>query len=160
MNRNWGYNSHDHDFKSVDRLIGLLVETASKGGNLLLNVGPKPDGTFPEESVERLRGIGKWMRVNGGAIYGSRASLFKESPFRSTTQSNRINLFLTEWKPTVLLPGLKTPITRAYLPADPAKRALSTGPVSGGVQVTLPGEPPDVLWPVVVCEFDRTPEVS
>jgi alpha-L-fucosidase len=160
MNRNWGYNSHDRDFKSVDRLIGLLVETASKGGNLLLNVGPKPDGTFPEESVERLRGIGRWMRVNGGAIYGSSASLFKESPFRSTTQPNRINLFLTEWKLAVLLPGLKTPIARAYLLADPAKRALSTGSVRGGVQVTLPGEAPDPVWPVVVCEFDRTPEVS
>jgi alpha-L-fucosidase len=160
MNRNWGYNSHDHDFKSVDRLIGLLVETASKGGNLLLNVGPKPDGTFPDESVERLRDIGKWMRMNGGAIYGSSASLFKEAPFRSTTQPNRINLFLAEWKPAVTLPGLKTPITRAYLLADPAKRTLPTQPVTGGVQVALPSEAPDKLWPVVVCEFDRIPEVG
>jgi len=160
MNRNWGYNSHDHDFKSVDRLIGLLVETASKGGNLLLNVGPKADGTFPEESVERLRDIGKWMRTNGGAIHGSSASLFKAAPFRSTTQPNRINVFLSEWKQTVMLPGLRTPIARAYLMADPEKRALATGPVEGGVLVTLPAEPPTGPWPVVGCEFDRTPEVS
>ncbi|MBK6781131.1 MAG: alpha-L-fucosidase [Gemmatimonadetes bacterium] len=51
MNRNWGYNSRDHDFKSVEQLVGMLVETASKGGNLLLNVGPKPDGSFPEEKA-------------------------------------------------------------------------------------------------------------
>src|ERR1051326_2726591 len=55
MNRNWGYNAKDRDFKPVPKLIGLLVETASKGGNLLLNVGPRGDGTFPEESVERLK---------------------------------------------------------------------------------------------------------
>ncbi len=51
MNHNWGYNAHGHDFKSVSQLMGMLVDTASKGGNLLLNVGPMADGTFP--SVRR-----------------------------------------------------------------------------------------------------------
>ena len=159
MNRNWGYNAQDHDFKSVAQLIALLVETASKGGNLLLNVGPRADGTFPPESVERLRSLGAWMRVNGAAIYGSTASPFKAAPFRVTSQPNRLNLFLTEWPDAVLLPGLRTPVTRAYLLADAGRTPLATEAVAGGVRVTLPARAPDPVCSVVVCEFDRAPEV-
>lgn len=159
MNRNWGYNAKDHDFKSVARLIGLLVETASKGGNLLLNVGPKVDGTFPEESVERLKAIGAWMRVNGSAIYGSTASPFAAGPFRATSQPNRLNLFLTEWSGAVVLPGLRTPVARAYLLADTGRTPLAAQIGEAGVRVMLPPSPPDALCSVLVCEFDRTPEV-
>src|ERR1043165_3572234 len=159
MNRNWGYNAKDKDFKSVPALIGLLVETASKGGNLLLNVGPRADGTFPEESVERLEGIGKWMRVNGDAIYGSTASPFREAPFRATSHPNRLNLFVTAWSDPLLLPGLRTPVARAYLLADTARTPLPTRAADGGMLVTLPPSPPDPVCSVIVCEFDRTPEV-
>jgi alpha-L-fucosidase len=171
MNRNWGYNSHDHDFKSVPQLIGLLVETASKGGNLLLNVGPKADGTFPDESVERLAAIGRWMRVNGEAIYGTTASLFASTPFRSTTKGNRIYLFVTDWPevPPFAVPGLRTPIRKAYLLADTAKTAIALGggaapsgaPTGATAQrLVLPRSAPDPVCSVVVLEFDQTPEVG
>ena len=153
MNRNWGYNAKDHDFKSVPQLIGLLVETASKGGNLLLNIGPRADGTFPEESVERLRAIGTWMRVNGSAIYGSTASPFAETPFRVTSQPQRLNLFLFEWPASVLLPGLSSRVERAYLLADPARTPLTTAAEPGGVRVSLPAGRPDAVCSVVVCEL-------
>jgi len=164
MNRNWGYNSHDHDFKSVAQLIGLLVETASKGGNLLLNVGPKADGTFPEESVERLAAIGRWMRANGEAIYGTSASLFASAPFRSTTKRNRIYLFVTDWPevPPLQVPGLKTPIRKAYLLADPAATAIPLDAGGPGVpqSLILPRNAPDPVCSVVVLEFERAPEVG
>jgi alpha-L-fucosidase len=164
MNRNWGYNAHDHDFKSVSQLIALLVETASKGGNLLLNVGPKADGTFPEESVERLAAIGRWMRVNGEAIYGTTASLFASAPFRSTTKGNRIYLFVTDWPevPPFLVSGLKTPIRTAYLLADAAKTAipLNVGGPGAPYSLILPRNAPDPVCSVVVLEFDRAPEVG
>jgi len=156
MNDNWGYNAQDHHFKSAAELIGLLVETASKGGNLLLNVGPKPDGTFPDESVERLAAIGRWMRTNGTAIYGSTASPFPNTPFRVTSQPRRLNLFLKEWAPGAELPGLKTPIARAYLMADSARTAL---PVAGN-RINLPGQGPPGPWPVVIVEFDSQPVVG
>ena len=159
MNDNWGYNAKDRNFKSVATLIGLLVETASKGGNLLLNVGPRADGTFPEESVERLRGIGKWMAVNGGAIYGSTASPFKEAPLRATSQPNRLNLFVTTWSDALLLPGLRTPVARAYLLADPSRTPLAAEATAAGVRLTLPPSPPDEVCSVVVSEFDAPPEV-
>ena len=73
MNDHWGYNKHDHHWKSSAEMIRMLVDVASKGGNYLLNVGPDAEGCFPEPAVERLRAIGRWLRVNGEAIYGTRA---------------------------------------------------------------------------------------
>jgi alpha-L-fucosidase len=159
MNRNWGFNSHDGDFKSVAQLVGLLVETASKGGNLLLNVGPKADGTFLEASVDRLQGLARWMAVNGGAIHGSAASPFSGMPFRVTTQGNRLNLFLTDWPATVALPGLATPVGRAYLMADPGRTPLDVQPSAAGFTITLPPQSPDPTCAVVVVELDGPPRV-
>ncbi len=68
--KSWGYIEND-DFKSVTTIVHDLVDIVSKNGNLLLNVGPRPDGTIPTEAQEILRGLGAWMRVNGEAIYGA-----------------------------------------------------------------------------------------
>ncbi len=69
--KSWGY-VEDEEWKSVTTLVHDLVDIVSKNGNLLLNVGPAPDGTIPEGAQERLRGLGYWLRVNGEAIYGTR----------------------------------------------------------------------------------------
>lgn len=71
MSENWGYNRHDKKWKSPELLVRNLIEVVSKGGNLLLNVGPKGDGTWPVESQENLHAIGSWMKTNGEAIYGT-----------------------------------------------------------------------------------------
>ncbi|HKV74945.1 MAG TPA: alpha-L-fucosidase [Gemmatimonadales bacterium] len=160
MNDNWGFNSHDHNFKSVARLIGMLVETASKGGNLLLNIGPKSDGTFPEESVERLEAIGRWMAVNGTAIHGTSASPFAHSSFRATSKGNQLFLFVADWSGRLDVPGLRTPIRKAYLLADPGRQALQATSGEGGAAITLPPTPPDPICSVVVLEFDRVPAVE
>ncbi|MEP7325345.1 MAG: alpha-L-fucosidase [Gemmatimonadota bacterium] len=160
MNRNWGYNSHDHDFKSVAQLIGLLVETASKGGNLLLNVGPRADGTFPDESVERLHALGRWMAVNGSAIHGTTASPFTHSSFRATSKPNRLHLFLTDWPAAGLaVPRLRTPVKRAYLLADRDRTPLHIGSDGPDPIISLPPMRPDPICSVLVLEFDRSPEV-
>jgi alpha-L-fucosidase len=161
MNHNWGYNSHDHDFKSVEQLIGLLVETASKGGNLLLNVGPRPDGTFPDESVERLLAMGAWMKLNGEAIRGTTASPFERAPFRVTSKPNRLYLFLQQWPAgSLLVPGLRTPVRQATLLADQSRPSLACTLDGSGVTITLPAVAPDRLWPVLRLDFDRPPEVA
>src|SRR5690606_1773497 len=74
LRKTWGYVRDDLDWISVDMLVRLLVDTVSKGGNLLLNVGPTPRGAFDRHSIERLRGIGAWMRRHSRAIYGCTAS--------------------------------------------------------------------------------------
>ena len=71
LNNTWGYKSYDNDWKTLDELLIWVVELASKGGNYLLNVGPDGNGVIPEESVKVLREVGKWMKVNGEAIYGT-----------------------------------------------------------------------------------------
>src|SRR5205823_4183158 len=68
MNESWGFNPDDSHYKSRRRLIHTLIETAAKGGNLLLNVSPRGDGSLPPEQIERLSAVGDWMRRNGSAI--------------------------------------------------------------------------------------------
>ena len=79
MNVNWGYCAKDDNWKPTSGLLYKLIDIASKGGNFLLNIGPKADGTFPQESIDRLAQIGEWMKVNGEAIYGTIANPFPQA---------------------------------------------------------------------------------
>jgi alpha-L-fucosidase len=95
MNDHWGYNKTDKNFKTSEDLVRKLIDIASKGGNFLLNVGPTSEGLFPQESIERLKEIGEWMKVNGDAIYGTQASPFKELPWgRCTRKADGSNTIL------------------------------------------------------------------
>ena len=81
LNNSWGYKRYDHDWKSPIEVLSWLVDTVSRGGNYLLNVGPTGEGKIPEESVEILRKVGDWLSVNGDAVYGTRAwTTFREGP--------------------------------------------------------------------------------
>ncbi|WP_455616923.1 alpha-L-fucosidase [Eisenbergiella sp.] len=86
MNDSWGYNLKDKYFKPAPMLIKKLVECVSKGGNMLLNVGPDARGNFPEESVSILKEIGKWMEKNGESIYGCGMSDMPRPDFGRITQ--------------------------------------------------------------------------
>jgi len=72
VNNTWGYSKFDNDWKTLGEIIFWIVDIASKGGNYLLNVGPKADGTIPAESLKLLSGVGKWMKIHGEAIYGTK----------------------------------------------------------------------------------------
>jgi alpha-L-fucosidase len=71
MGTQWSYKPND-DYKTPRELIHLLVDIVAKGGNMLLNIGPRPNGKLPEVAVSRLEAIGEWMHVNGEAIHGTR----------------------------------------------------------------------------------------
>jgi alpha-L-fucosidase len=86
MNNSWGFNITDTSFKSVKDIVGTLVRAAGNGGNLLLNIGPRPDGTISPEFVERLRALGAWLGTYGTSLYGTRAGPIAPQPWGSTTQ--------------------------------------------------------------------------
>lgn len=85
MNDTWGFRRDDLNFKSTRQLIRTLIETVSKGGNFLLNVGPTAEGLIPEQSVVRLKEIGRWMKLNGESIYGKTAAPLPEQEFGRCT---------------------------------------------------------------------------
>src|ERR1051325_8695629 len=122
MNETWGYKSYAHNWKSVETLVHNLIDIASKGGNYLLNVGPKADGTFPKESVDILKGIGDWMKVNGESIYGTKANPFEPVSWgRITRKENKGNtvlyLHVFEWPKDgkLVTPALKNDLVSVSL---------------------------------------------
>ena len=95
LNDNWGYHAGDHHYKSAKDVIVMLTETAASGGNLLLNVGPKADGTIPDQSAQILREAGTWLKANGEFLANSSRSPFSWNNWgRVTTKGNRVYLHI------------------------------------------------------------------
>ena len=157
MNNHWGYNRHDHNWKSSTVLIRNLIDCASKGGNYLLNVGPTAEGLIPAPSVERLKEIGQWMKRNSPAIYGTTASPFKRLPWgRCTKKLTRsgatLYLHVFDW-PTdgkLLVPGLNNTVKKAYLMRPSNKEALSIQSRPEGILLTVPAAAPDPVSATIV----------
>jgi alpha-L-fucosidase len=156
MNGNWGYNRADKAFKTVPQLVSMLSETASKGGNLLLNIGPTATGEIPPESIDRLHGLARWMDRHGDAIHGTVASPFAGAPFRATRSplGERVNVFLPTW-PTareLLLPGMTVVPSRATMMGASMLDTLPVRRVDKGVVVTLPTQASDPVCSVLRLE--------
>lgn len=129
MNTSWGYKKNDNNWKSSAELIRMLVDIASKGGNLLLNVGPTAEGLIPDSSVVRLEQMGLWMQQNSESVYGTSASPFFKLPWgRCTTKKSEngqlLYLHVFNWpKDGVLrVPGLKAKIKDVYLLSNPKQK--------------------------------------
>ena len=136
MNDSWGFNLTDHHYKSTRELIHYLVRAAGAGANLLLNIGPRPDGTIPPEAVERLGELGKWLELNGAAIYGTRAGPIAPRAWGVTTQRGEsLYVHVLDWKDETLalpLPG------RWSARSWPEGTALALTASPGGVTVAVP----------------------
>ena len=159
----WGYDKHEKVYKTKEFLIRMLVDIVSKGGNLLLNVGPKPDGTIQKEFVDRLAAIGEWMDTYSEAIHGTTASPFSLLPFygRVTTKGNRLYVHVFDWPGdrTVRLPNLRNQVRRAYL-LGKGKPALEFSRDGDDWLIALPKKPPHKAASVLAVDLDGPPQVE
>ncbi|SDC03248.1 alpha-L-fucosidase [Niabella drilacis] len=125
-NDSWGYIAHDMNFKSSHEIIRLLSNVASKGGNLMLNVGPDGKGNIPYYSIKYLKETGAWLQKNGESIYASTAGWIPAQPWGVTTAKPG-RLFLHIWEQPgngqLLVPGFANRVTRVYALTD--KKVLS-----------------------------------
>lgn len=154
MNDTWGYKLYDKNWKSATTLIRYLIDTASKGGNYLLNVGPTGKGEIPPASIDRLKEIGKWMKVNKESIYGTSASPFAELPFngRCTRKVGKLYFHVFEWPENKELRVPPTGgIEKAYLLMNPSETLLIQTDENGKI-LLLPDIIPDPHATVVVVE--------
>ena len=143
INDYWAYNVHDRNFKSARDLTRRLVEAASRGGNLLLNVGPQPDGLIQPEFQERLHAMGRWLEVNGDSIYGTTYGPIQGIPsIRLTATDDTIFIHVFDWPSAPLeINGLKPKVLAAYLLAG--GEPLTFRQSEGKLQIDTPAQAPD-----------------
>ena len=114
MNRTWGYNIEDQNYKSTKTLIQLLVRAAGKNANLLMNIGPQPNGELPAVAVQRMKEMGEWMAQYGETIYGTRGGDVEPHPWGvSTRKDNRLFIHILDWQDSSLYIPLKAKVKKA-----------------------------------------------
>ena len=165
MNDTWGFKSYDNNWKSTEVLLGNLIDIASKGGNYLLNVGPTSEGIIPEPSIERLKAIGAWMKVNSESIYSTTASPCNTPKWgRITTKKkgSHTTLYLQvfEWPADgkLFLP-VANKVESCYLLANPS-HTFDVKTDEDGTKVMLTGQAPDAISSVVVLNIAGEPAVT
>jgi alpha-L-fucosidase len=150
MNDTWGFKKNDHNWKSSEVLIENLIDVAAKGGNYLLNVGPTSQGEIPAPSVERLREIGKWLKVNGEAIYGTNSlKQYKEGDIKFTVSKDKKNIYAIITKKDgndIRITSIQ-PVKGSKIYMLGVKEPLTWKEDAGATVVTLPSQLPcDYAW--------------
>jgi alpha-L-fucosidase len=151
-NTSWGFNITDRRFKSARELIGFLVRAAGNDANLLLNVGPRPDGTIQPEAAERLQAVGKWLETYGTSIYGTRKGPVPPRAWGATTQrGDTVFVHILDWADRSLaLPALGGRVARATLLGGGRVEVTQT---DAGVTLALPAGLRDEPDRVVILEM-------
>jgi alpha-L-fucosidase len=177
INHTWGYRKDDTDWKSPGEIVFKLMDIVSKGGNYLLNVGPMADGTIPQPSQDVLRTVGRWLQVNGEAVYGTGPTPFgdelgeisktrkdvrgdpmayRRMEFRYTTKPGKLYItFFVEPRAPFELPAMKNTVTRAYyLGGDRGAAPVRLRKENGRTYLDIDRPVPEPMASVVVVEHD------
>jgi len=141
MNNSWGYQSNDTNYKSVNQIIRILVDCISMGGNLLLDIGPKPDGMIPQEQIAILKGLNRWTSKHKSAIYGTRAGIpyGHFNGYTALSKDKTILYLYVDNKPNgpLLIKGLKNKVNRTWVVGNGTK--LKTNVVGKQYWSDVPG---------------------
>ena len=175
INDTWGYRKDDTNWKSPGQIVFKLVDIVSKGGNYLLNVGPMSDGTIPQPSQDILRTVGRWLKVNGEAVYGAHATPFgdelgeasakgakdvrgnplayPQTEWRITSKPGKLYVtFFSEPRAPFPLPEMKNTVKRAYQLADGAPVKITSDKGRAYLDVNRPILDP--MATTIVVEID------
>jgi alpha-L-fucosidase len=158
---NWGYNRLV-GFRPYKDLLRQLVDVASKGGNMLLNIGPTAEGEILPQARACLEKFAAWMSVNAESLHATTASPFESLPFegRCTTRGSTLYLHVFAWPEdgTLVLPVRNT-VKQARLLADPARTTLQVKASPRGAVISLPATAPDPVDSVVAVEIEGAPQI-
>ena len=167
MNNHWGYNKNDKNWKSSEETIKMLSNITSKGGNLLLNVGPKANGKFPDESNKILGEVGKWLEKNKEAIFLTESSPFNKLAFGECTQKNigentLLYFSIFDWPSDsrLIIPGILNKPKQAYLLSDKNKKSLNVKNLEDAIVISLKDIKHDLLNNVIVLEIVGKPDIT
>jgi alpha-L-fucosidase len=159
FNGSWGYMPISPDWRSVREVIGMLRTAAGGQGNLLLNIGPTPDGSVPPEAVERLEAVGQWVARNGEAMYGAVDRADREvmdwmPTGQWTLKGNMAYFWCTRWPgETLAIGGLRTKVVKASILATGQNMAFEQSE-NRLVMTGLPAENPDKIAGVTVIKLE------
>jgi len=163
MNKSWGYNSSDNNYKSVTAMVQELVKVVSRDGNYLLNIGPKGDGTVPAKTTELLESIGEWMAVYGESLYGATRSPFKSEPSWGfcTKKQGKTYLHVCKWPTngTLKVPSPPDPVKNVYLMNDKTNK-LTFSESNGEYSIAIPKNKPNPHVSVIVMDNGEVTETS
>jgi alpha-L-fucosidase len=181
LNHTWGYRTDDHDWKSPGELVFKLVDIVSKGGNYLLNVGPTAEGVIPQPSQDNLREVGRWLKANAEAIYGTTRSPFGEefgdyATKLKNAEGKPVFLTYTDWRCTAkpgklyftlfrvereraegifYFPSFKNKITAVYQLDDPKRTPFEVKTAADGRRCFNASRyANDAMGTVYVVEFE------
>jgi alpha-L-fucosidase len=175
INHTWGYRRDDHDWKSAGEVTFKLIDIVSKGGNYLLNVGPMADGVIPQPSQDVLRTVGRWLKLNGEAVYGAGATpwgdelgapgppgsvnlrgeplFLPRDEWRVTTKPGKLYFtFFQEPRVPFELPPMRNAVERAYRLADGAPVEVRVE--NARARLVIPRPIHDPMATVVVVEIE------
>jgi alpha-L-fucosidase len=174
LNHTWGFKKDDTDWKSPEDLTFKLVDIVSKGGNYLLNVGPTSEGVIPQASQDNLREVGRWLKVNGEAIYGAGPTPFgdelgtpipgakdkrgnqrydEKTDWRCTTKPGKLYISFFKWPSGAFeLDKVQGKVKKAYLLADARHASLKVQQKGDHISVALPATAPGKIASVMVLE--------
>jgi alpha-L-fucosidase len=162
INDSWGYQRNDHNYKSPYQMLRIFADCIAMGGNLLMDVGPKEDGTIPAEQIKVLKEFGRWTKKHAEAIYGTRAGIPQENYYGSSALSkDKKTLYLyVNRKPnsTINVLGLKTDVKTARLLGT--DKTLDFEQDDNVLNIKLPDSGLDPAISVIALDMKKPAEYS